>query len=390
MPHNKKLGYDLATVSEPAADGMDVQTNPFAKKIETSKPPSTPRETLFASVHALVPDSFWSHRAGRKEKYPSRLVGKGGEHLVFEFDDVKHRGIVHKINFLQTLPILRAHLAGEIQRKKALEQMEEAMLERLSQLKELRQYFGASAVPMQRFLIRDVPVTREIVDQLFPGSIKENEEIPKTLPAWGSIQHRVDLPPKTTVSLTANRYPENRIGASSKRKTTGFKGVYDASYDILVGKKVAIDPAVQRSHVLNLYPALHQIAEKVEDDPSFKAKLRETVIKLIAYSDDTKVALDFVGENNIALVQSQNGWELKMPDPLPLYDYTFFDLQIACQALKLGKPVPEDIRGAVKNALNTVRVINALALLSGVTERLRVPSLETVSGIQWRREFELE
>jgi hypothetical protein len=387
MP-NGNLDRKSIPFSEKTIEDTALQTNPFAEKAEESKPPSTPRETLFASVESIKPESVWSNVTKKNERYSSRLIGKGGEHLVFEFDDAKHGGVVHKINFRQTFPVLRAHQAGEIERKKALEAMEEEMVESRRKLKQLREYFGASTVPMQRFLIQEVPVTREVVEQLFPGSVKEDTKIPETLPAWGAIQRRLDLPPQRTISLNA-RYPEVS-GDASKREASGFNELYDDGYDLLVGKESAItDPEEQRGVILDLYPNLHKVAEKIDTDPSFKAKLQETVKKMIAYSQDTMIALDLAGADNIVLVQGAKGWELKMPDPLPLYDYTFFDVQIAGEALKLGRPVPKDILGSVFNSLNTLRVINALALLSGVPDRLEVPSLDAVSGAQWRKEFNI-
>ena len=386
MPHAERIPHEESkgTVKQGAG-------NPFTgSKKESAKPPSTPREDLFASIKRITPDVYaprkWISKTRKEipEIAAPRPIGKGGEHLVFEFPDPKHSDVVMKVNFHQTLPVLRAHHQGEIERKKAHEKMEEAMVERRSQLNELREDFGHSAVPVQRFMIQDVPVSRDVVERLYPGWLREGTAVPPTLPAWVAFQRRLEFDPEKTVSLTGY-YPEQRN--RGEERTEELDNVYDVGHDILIGKETDLDPEEQRNIVLDMYPELQKVAKKAERNPGFTKKLQETVRKLISYTETTMTALDLAGSNNVVLMQGEKSWDLKMPDALPIEDLTTDDLQQASKELKRGRHLTEENESRSLNVLNTVRVINALALLAGVSERLRVEGLDAVPASTWRKEF---
>lgn len=386
MPHAERIPHEESkrTVKQGAG-------NPFTEpKKESAKPPSTPREDIFASIKRITPDVYaprkWISKTRKEipEIAAPRPIGKGGEHLVFEFPDPKHSDVVMKVNFHQTLPVLRAYTQGEIERKKARENMEEAMVERRSQLHELREDFGHAAVPVQRFLIQDVPVSRDVVERLYPGWLSERTAVPSTLPAWVAFQRRLEFDPEKTVSLTGY-YPEQRN--RREERTEEFDNVYDVGHDILIGKETDLDPEEQRNIVLDMYPGLQKVGEKADSDPGFTEKLQETVRKLISYTETTMTALDLAGKNNVVLMQGEKGWELKMPDALPVEDLALDDLQHASNALQRGGHLTEKDASTPLNVLNTVRVINALALLAGVPERLRVDGLDAVPASTWRKEF---
>jgi hypothetical protein len=391
MPKVERISQDGSKESNSTVKVVAV--NPFASsRKETEKQPQPSRQELFAEVKRITPELYAPGRRASKTRRGSpevtapHMIASGGEHLVFEFPDARHSDVVLKVNFQQTLPVLQAHRHGEIARKKALENMEEAMVERRSQLRELREYFGHSAVPVTRFQIQDMPVSPDIVEKLHPGWLQEGQEVPSTLPAWVVIQRRLDLQPEKTVSLTGYYLEDPRMPKGEEKEfMENYKTIYELGHDILVGKEVEdLSAENQQEIVLRLFPNLKKVAEKNTTDPVFKKKLQDTVRKLIAYTDDTKTALDLAGANNVVLIEGEKGWDLKMPDALPTDEVRTDDISLAAEELEKGEPLTSHAT-IVKNALNTVRMINALALVSGIPERLHVPGLETIPAETWRQ-----
>jgi hypothetical protein len=207
------------------------------------------------------------------------------------------------------------------------------------------------------------------------------------------LQRYLDLPKDKTVSLTGY-YPESSYNRYHKDQKKRLASIYEPAHDVLIGKSVDhLDPEEERQLILDMYPGLHAVAEKVEDDSTFAAALQSAVKNMIRYTNETRVALDLAGGGNVVLVQGERGWELKMPDPLPLGDFTLEDIVVASRQVRRGDVMDASVTNAnVFNALNTVRVINALAILSGLPEeaRLRIPELSEVPASAWASIFGVE
>jgi hypothetical protein len=373
------------------AEDTPVETNPFAAKEPVSgvrrRIPDSIGKELYEAVEAITPDT-----------YAYKPMAKGGEHLVFEIDDPKHKSVVYKINFLKSKPLLRAHLrakdahiANEIERHKAIEEMEEEIRERNSQLRELREYFGAGAVPAERLMVREVPVSREVINRLDPNVLPAHVEPPEKLPAWVMIQRRLDLKPGRAVSLHVGQPEALGVMAPAEGETMDdVHEIYDVAHNVLVGNPVeGLDPEEAKDYVLELYPHLKAVAEKVDDDPAFKEKLQEIVGQLIKYTNETTTVLDFIGSGNILLVKRKDGWDLKLPDPLLAKECTMYDLAIAAAKLKHSEPLTGLQNWEALLALNALRAINALAMISGSDKRLQAPGVVSqIDPAVWREQLE--
>lgn len=347
--------------------------NPFSDVTQRRGIPPSVGAELFHSLERIKPDI-----------YLPQIKAKGGEHLVYEFQDPKHADVVYKVNFSKTFPVLAAHYNGEIAKTRAVEDMEEDMLEQQGKLRELRTYFGFQAVPVQRFLVRDVPVSKDVVNALKPGWVSDALEVPDTIPAWINVQRRLEMPAEKTVSLNGY-YPESPLKLMH-RGDAEEEHVYDVGHDILIGKDVSdLDDEEKRAIVLDMYKDLHRVAEKAEDDPAFREKLADTVRKMIAYTEETENVLDLAGKNNVVLLEGEKAWELKMPDALFAGDMTLHGLDVAIRRHEKGEKLLNQHAGSALNPLNTVRVINALAVIAGIPDRLRVRGLENVPAEVWRK-----
>ena len=330
--------------------------------------------------------------------YEPRLIGKGGEHMVFEMQDAKasgkKRSIVYKVNFYQTIPMLylerkrgQQNHELEIAQKKAIEDMETKQLRRMEEIRELQKYFGRAAVPATRLMVKEVPISKDVVQKVAGEYVKDIDlgQLPPTIPAWVSVQKRLEMPKEQTVSLNGY-YAEAKSGLMKGKHPEAEADVYDAGHDLLVKGLDTEFPQEDRADLVQMmFPALSDVASRVEKDPEFKQKLQEVARKLITYTQDTKTALDLAGAMNVVLIKGEKGWELKLPDALPPGDFKVSHVTQAIDLLQEGRVLNKGELVHVQNALNTIRVINALAVLSGIPERLKVPGANRVSAEEWRR-----
>jgi hypothetical protein len=303
-------------------------------------------------------------------------MARGGEHLVFDFEDPKHADVVYKVNFHESLPLLKAVQRGGSDKERALEAMLKEMDRRRKELAKLRQYVGHSAVPVQQAMIREIPVTAAIIKALQLPEDGIGQKLPLTVPAWVVLQRKIELG-RDYVSLNAY-YPEASFYPPSQQEELGHR--------ILIGKERGLNPDVELDAVLSLYPEFKYLNGLVFNDPGFKSALRQATEQMIEYTQDSGIALDLVGKNNIVLRKMEKGWDLKMVDPMPRGDVRISELAKAAEEFRGQKDTGVDWE-KVMDALNTVRVLNALALFSGSPKRLRVPELEGISAEFLRRKI---
>lgn len=362
-------------------------TNPF-RSVEQSRSQSRSRfglneQWLLKEIEQLQPTD-----------YEPILAGKGGEHLVFELpvrpnaDPKKRapervRNVVVKINVTQTLDHFSFEDLKDAQRtERGLERMEDAMAEREERLEELREHFGRDAVPAQRFFIADVPVSREIFRKLRPDWLPEKTSLPfRTIPAWVEVQRRVDLDPDTTISLNGT-YLESDYSPLATLERHESEKLYALAHEVLTGMS-DLSPERQRAIALRVYPNLKNVDARMRE-PAFGEALQNFVEKLISYSEKTHDAMDLMGKNNLVLTKTADGWKPKLLDVLHVDDFSFDDFDVAVRAAKSAKRISSEIAGGVYNAMNTVRVINALAILANVPDRLRVDALDEASAAGWK------
>ncbi|MDF1496709.1 MAG: hypothetical protein P1P90_01470 [Patescibacteria group bacterium] len=302
------------------------------------------------------------------DKYEPRLIGKGGEHLVFKFEDPKHPNTVYKVNTHATAALYRSHLLGPNSEADARANLDRQILRRNHRTRELRDYFGFRSVPVQKYMIRDVPINLDIVARLAPNLPVDPAHLPETIPAWVTVQRKIELPEDSTTSLDGY-YPELRIDADKEKQ----REFYIKSNELLLnGNEHDMDIEQQKEMVCALYDTLTPTYLRAELDPDYKSKLQETARKLIRYTTETENTLDMAGKDNLVLTREKDGWQLQMLDPLSNTDFTLTDIREAIQKLDDDKQLTHDQLVRSINTLNTIRVINSLAILADIPERLRV------------------
>lgn len=359
---------------------MELQNTPFMSEEEwreKKKKRDVPRSmrdelNLYNEVDELLP-----------QDHEPQLVNRGGEHLVFELrDEKKSHDVVIKINFNETLPLYYARYNGDKEEEaRLIEQMKLRMQGQKQKVARQRRYFGNNAVPVQQFMIRDIPVTDKVALLL-----EENfEDLPEDgilkIPAWVSVQRKLDLDPDRTISLNGH-YQEMNLRPPVEPRD--FEE-YDEMHKLLVcGYERGLNENEKLEIISSAFEGMGNIAVMTEYDERFKVKLQGAVRELIGYVTETKDILDMNGTDNIDLCQTKEGWELKMPDTNLTRDISLDDLKRGAAVLEKGGRLDYETAINCYNAMNTVRVINALAIISGIPERLGLPYLKNIEPEAWR------
>lgn len=353
-------------------------------------PQNIQREVIEA-IERIMPSHYASSR--RDEAASDRvskvavphLVARGNEHLVFAFEERKYQGLIFKVNFSKSLRSLHLVQRGESGKRYARDLMQRQIAEYQHDIEEIRKEFGRGALPPERIYVDDVPVSREVIELLFKAKIPEEMTVPETLPVWVVLQRKIELPEADQVISLTGGYPERQ--ASFRSTDSKEAAEYEQTHNLLVGNKSTLSPEEQCSSVLRMYPSLRVVALQMQRDLDFVSVLQDAVRKMISYMQKTDMVLDLAGKNNIALVKTPKGWELKMLDPLPPRDWRISDLDQRAEDLHRQGRLTTQQALDVMNILNTIRVTNALAELSGIQERLRPRLRKPLSAETWREQL---
>lgn len=353
---------------------MELRQNPFTpgqawteKRLTRPVPDTVPQDLYWAVDELLGP------------KHEPQLFAKGGEHLVLR---LKHGGSVVKVNYLESRPMYEALLdddRGAIDA--ALRRMQERRRQYLEKMKVLEGYFGRDAVPRQRVFIAELPVSAAVANCLGQGLDVPEGGGPRSLPAWVAVQRELALDSGRAVSL-GGYYLENAVMAS--QEPADLKR-YDEVHDILLGPPSATEAEreKQAAKVVSLFDDLERVRARLKRDPEFRPALQEAVRKMIRYSVETGEVMDVAGLDNIVMVKESGGWSLKLTDALSAFDCTYRDLEDAAKSLERGDELDNQKEVKAYYAMNTLRVINALAILAGIPERLDIPQVRRVSSSKW-------
>lgn len=371
------------------------------------------KKTLIRAARAIekVPDSVGGElhsavNAAMPERHDPRILAKGGEHLVFRFNAPfrrtlteaevaggkkareRQREVVYKINYYDTLPVLAAKVKGnDVALQRALDKMREKIEDKRHALKELRSYFGFAAVPVQQYQIREVPVTRDVLAALKLEVPLESDEI--SVPAWVEVQRRVDLAAGETEQIRGY-YPEApKAGLRRSLDERDSFEIFTSGHQVLTGGLASeLDEESQTMYALAIYPDLLPLARRARQDKEFRKELMLLSEKLMDFIEDTGIALDFAGHENAVMLKRGGKWGIKFLDILGPGDYSFSVLKMILEDMRQGKPLGERARIVALNLVNTVRVANALALVSGNPRRLHYPDLAAIPPETWFKQMQ--
>jgi hypothetical protein len=344
------------------------------------------------------------------------ILGRGAEHLVVGFRDAPRD--VQKINVLLLWSEMCSAARGGIDTRSPLEvcadlrvslRDQERYVQRANN--DLRNYFS-DAVPQETVHIRELLLTPEVFRVFIDAwaARKEEEEDRERVKKWFGTEPvavpflvreqkraRPDQLAPSAHPVRA-RYTELRFGDP--------EGIDPVLYSAAMRRFVQLEKQEQDIHPLlpmALNPVALPFAERILADPSLRKAVRAFVGRSIAYTTNMKRIVDCIGKNNVNIYLApitsphragEGGiWRMNLLDaqyPDEEHQSVWIDGKRALERIHMswrqhGRAMlrhGEHI--ALSNMLAYVRLVNALAELSGSRERLRCMDEEVdFPGYEW-------
>lgn len=330
------------------------------------------------------------------------LIGKGGEHVVFE--DVRFPNYVLKVDFIESLSVLYAQAKGEEAVVEETVKLNEKARLHNERLKRLQAYFAPGCVPLETVAVKNIPLSESVVLALMHDrnlDIPKHLTVPPTMPALCTIQRRFILPKTGPVDLYSSYAELNRT----------ILPEYYADGHRLLASPDTIGPEDRKERtkiILYIYPSLKQVVPLMESDADFRTAVGEYVRQAMSYSVDTNEIIDMAGGGNVVMVKAGDaakteempedwhdasgvyGWQPFLMDALSPPELNFDLIRQASLLIKHGQEVDLRMKANALNVINYVRFANALAMLAGINDRLDVDGMTVVTADAWRKGLLIE
>jgi|GEM_PF-960422 len=330
------------------------------------------------------------------------LIGKGGEHVVFE--DVRFPNYVLKVDFIESLPVLYAQTKGEEAVAQAVAKLNDKARLHNERLKRLQRYYALGCVPLETVAVKNIPLSESVVLSLMRDRNLDTPKqliVPPTMPVLCTIQRRFTLPKIGPVDLYSSYAELNR---------TILPEYYAEGHRLLAAPDAigSQDSKERNKIILFIYPSLKKVVPLMESDAEFRTAVGEYVRQAMRYSVDTNEIIDMAGGGNVVMVKASDaakteelpedwrnasehtGWQPFLMDALSPPELNFDLIRQASLLIKHGQEVDLRIKANALNVINYVRFANALAMLAGITDRLDVDGMTTVTADAWRQGLLIE
>ncbi|MFA6503583.1 MAG: hypothetical protein WCT54_01350 [Patescibacteria group bacterium] len=342
------------------------KTEPIkSKKKPIRKRPFSITHETYVAANGVRNEEAWKH-----ETY---LAGKGSENLVSFFEDEKHKNIVYKVHYLSGKSVLKAYLSRSGERyANALLELKKSQKDRQEKLGLLREHFGHKTVPAEQSMIREMPISKELVKSLSKDDFTADElsRLPETTPVTVVAQRKVDMNSFEDVEEIVAFYPEAKL--LEKHTDEEAADIYDEGHRVFLANKIDKDTD-QKRLALRLYPDLERIMLAMKDNPELKMALHDWVSKAVTFTKEQKILLDLMGNENLVFVKKGKDWRPIMLDILIPFEINLNSLEELAEDSMFGRDFDKKTKTSFLAGFNAVRLINALAALLDIDDRVEVP-----------------
>ncbi len=307
--------------------------------------------------------------------YRPKFLARGGDHLVYEV--AGHPDVIIKASTFKIKDILTSNaennlplnsFSGDIKIE-----IEKEIADKNAQVKQLRKYFGEKHTLTERRYAMQVPVTKELLDEIFKDDWK-NRTTPQGLEgvqeAWSSVivQERADeVNDPDHLGLYFGGFLEEREYDQDEYKKLN---------EALIKSDTQSDEDIGRFLKLQDSPETHALQDmltRAETAPDLKETLKELIVKMISYAEETGNILALAGKDNIILYQKNDKWNYLLVDALPIHNEpVFIDAQKIIHKFASGEKITKHEKTLLMKAMNFTRTINGLSASLGVPHRLNL------------------
>ena len=327
-----------------------------------------------AKVYENLPDD---HEIVKK--FNPRFLAIGGDHVVYEAQG--HPDVVVKASRYTMKEILAANSEHGLPLDSLPDDLRVSIQEKIArkneQISVLREYFGHEHTLGEKRLLGKVPLTPEIVDDMYASDWfgrtppDGSQELPE---AWSSIvvQEKTEvLDNPERIGFYFGRFLEERGCDPIDYRKLNEAFVLNRSHspeDLEIFFRTQDQPVTH---------ALADLMERCKSDPNLCEVVSDMVKKMMDYALDTGNALDIGGTDNVILYKENEKWTYLLIDVIPFAaEHEFGEGKLALHERVNGKPVSKFQRGCIRNTLNFTRALNGMAQALAIPKRLEILSEE--------------
>ncbi|MFZ6015737.1 MAG: hypothetical protein ACOYUZ_05290 [Patescibacteria group bacterium] len=315
-----------------------------------------------------------------------RLIGKGGEHIVFE--DLRYPNYVLKVDFIESLPVLYAQAKDEDAIEKSVRDLHQKAKEHGDRIKRLQSYFSSDSVPTELVCVKYLPLNQKIVKSVLRDrniEIPKKLVVPESMPVLCTLQHKIDLPKKEDrVDLYSSYAELNRTISIDN---------YSEGHRLLAGAH-GIGPAEHSSRlkiILSIYPSLKKMIDLCAQDNLLKASLADYAKRAMKYSVATNEIIDMAGGGNVMFLKLEHGgWNPFLMDALSPPELNFDLIRKTAAMIKHEQDIDVRTKANTLNVINYIRFANALAIIAQIPNRLEVRGMTDIPPHGWHNGLIIE
>ena len=326
--------------------------------------------------------------------YAVNTVGDGESNIVFKVNN--HPGVVVKVPYKEIIKQFReesARLKGgadnSLELELALEHRTKIKKEQLAKLKSALTTAGLpkGIVPRSHFLWGTIPVNQTLINQTRssrshqPIDITEPGTIIRTILEIQTALPEAALNEEMSVDLRFD-YVESFPSVTPALYQDFNRVLVDGDGDLLT---TPVYREKIRAIALGYLHLEHQVRpdsdwKRILDmiDPHSKSQRNKQVMALFSEFVSASIALakegellDFGGSNNVILYSENDQWKLIIPDPFAGCQL-FYQANLIANNLHLTSITDSKSALGLFNPLNTIRLVNALAIVLELPDRIRL------------------
>ena len=304
--------------------------------------------------------------------YKPKLIGKGGEHLVFSLEGKPD--LVAKVNIRSVERFYPASMYNTDPLHGYQNRWQSYLNDHRERRMALRDAFGAEHVLTQKVFLAKVPFVTEMKFALKQLADQNAGIAPKNVWAIANLQKKSELLGQQGTESVVAGYAERPSGVDDKIYT-------EVTEKLLNGEAVPehLFRLIQGSRMTGLLNAM-------KSDADIQKTVKEFAERAIRFTQNPPHAcIDLAGEGNVVIGKKQGKADFEIIDPFA-GKLTLEQVQDAWRRFAAHQPFQGWDRNFLLNGINYLRAINGLAALSGSAARLPLlPEGVQLSRLEGRR-----